>query len=211
MDISTTPTPTETPTATSTPTDRPTPTPTATPTDTPTPTSTASPTSISTSVDTPTPTPTATPTETPTPSPDPVIVQVGEWGETRHNGEEIRFRIVTYEITESIETADGDVEEAADGNKFVVADVHVATDPGDEIIVGRNQWFFSGLTDEEHVPAEITDDVRDGFPAEATLQGDATRGTIVWEVAYPSDGQFKIIPYQNQTGRNGYVYTSEKR
>jgi len=189
------PPPTESPTAT------PTPAPTEAPTATPTPPPTESPTA--TPAPTPTEAPTATPT--PTPTPDPVIVEVGEWGKIEQNGTVVRFRVVSYDITESVEEADGETEESSEGHKFIVADVHISTDPGNEVTIRRDQWSFTGLTDEKRGPDDVTNGIREPFPNKTTLQGDQVRGTIVWEVKYPSDGQFEVEIHKNKTGRAGKV------
>ncbi|GAA5434655.1 MULTISPECIES: collagenase [Haloarcula] len=203
-----TPVPTPEPTPTPVPTPEPTPTPVPTPEPTPTPVPTPEPTPTPAPTPEPTPTPAPTPEPTPTPADGPVVVEIGNWGETVHNSSEVRFRVVKYRITESIEESDGDVETPSDGNKFVVATIQMATDPGHRVSVGQEQWSFTGLTDEEHSPHEVTTDVRNGFPNKTELHGDHVQGTIVWEVRYPSDAEFNMVPYNNQTGRSGRVVTN---
>jgi len=197
------------------PTSEPTPTPTTnletTPDPTPESTPTATPTPESTPTATPTPesTPTATPTpeSTPTPAANTVVVEIGDWGEAVHNGSEVRFRVTKYRITELIEESDGDVETPSEGDKFVVATIQMATDPGNNVTVGQEQWSFTGLADKEHSSHEVTFGIRNGFPNKTELHGDNVQGTIVWEVKYPNDAEFNMVPYNNQTGQAGRVVT----
>jgi hypothetical protein len=113
--------------------------------------------------------------------------------------------VVSYDITESVEEADGETEEPSEGYKFVVADVHISTDPGNEVTIRRDQWSFTGLTDKKRGPDGVTNGIREPFPNKTALQGDSVRGTIVWEVKYPSDGQFEVEIHKNKTGRAGKV------
>ncbi|AAV44480.1 putative collagenase (plasmid) [Haloarcula marismortui ATCC 43049] len=199
------PTPESTPTATPTPES----TPTATPTPESTPTATPTPESTPTATPTPESTPTATPTpeSTPTPAANTVVVEIGDWGEAVHNGSEVRFRVTKYRITELIEESDGDVETPSEGDKFVVATIQMATDPGNNVTVGQEQWSFTGLADKEHSSHEVTFGIRNGFPNKTELHGDNVQGTIVWEVKYPNDAEFNMVPYNNQTGQAGRVVT----
>jgi hypothetical protein len=136
-----------------------------------------------------------------------VVVEVGDWGEATHNGSEVRFRVTKYRIKESIEESDGDVETPSEGHKFVVATIQMATDPGHKVAVGQEQWSFTGLADKEHSSHDVTFGIRNGFPNKTELHGDHIQGTIVWEAKYPSDAEFNMVPYNNQTGQAGRVIT----
>lgn len=181
---------TPTPTLSYTPSATPTPSPTATPT--PTPTATPTPT--------PTPTPTATATPTPTPTPAVETGYVSDWVEATHNDTEVRIRVRNYRVRESIETRDGGTEDAAEGERFVIARVEIVNDPG-WVTVGRDQWTLIDWTDERHSPDGVTDDIANPFPEEERMHNDHVEGTIVWEVKYHDDPTFEAEPHGGQSGQ----------
>ncbi len=46
-----------------------------------------------------------------------------------------------------------------------------------------------------------TNDLRDSFPQEAVIQGDAERGQVVWTTPYWRDVTVRVEPYGGQSGR----------
>lgn len=181
-----------------------------TPEDSPTPTSEPDPTS--TPDPTPTPTPTSTPTPTPTPEPTPEPTQtpetdiesgnVGEFIEGTHDGQRFRVQFEGLRAREEISTEDGTLEAPGD-TQWVIADVWIVNDPGDDIRIGYSQWSVEDFQDVEHKPDDeaMRRAVGDQWPSEDRLGGnEEARFQVIWALEYTNDLEFYMEPYGPQDG-----------